>query len=258
MHLKFSSAEVISDSALGRRQIRVVANSGRRDRAGDRLVASGAKLDKYLLNPIVLADHNMSAPIGNFAPEIKDGAVQGVHHFRARGHFGKGRRILRPVQGRRHEVGFRRVQADRIRADQGRRRRLPLQVVGAHGIELCRRPLRRRRRRHGALDRLPKRRSDQRRRRGRPPKAHTGSRGFRPRRQLAVRQRSGQVPSRQFVAASSRDRLARRAIPGRNIWSVAIVQSKRNGRPQLSKIWGGALESPQKPDRILPQAHALR
>jgi HK97 family phage prohead protease len=81
MHLKFASADVISDSALGRRQIRVIANSGKRDRAGDRLVASGAKLDKYRLNPIVLADHNPSAPIGNFAPEVKDGAVQGVITF---------------------------------------------------------------------------------------------------------------------------------------------------------------------------------
>ena len=69
---KFLSGAVVADAALGERQIRVVANSGKADRVKDVLKASGCKLDNYRLNPIVLADHDPGQPIGNFAPEIKD------------------------------------------------------------------------------------------------------------------------------------------------------------------------------------------
>ena len=77
---KFLSGAVVADAALGERQIRVVANSGKADRVKDVLKASGCKLDNYRLNPIVLADHDPGQPIGNFAPEIKD-AVEGIITF---------------------------------------------------------------------------------------------------------------------------------------------------------------------------------
>jgi hypothetical protein len=78
---KFYSADVVVDGALGPRQIRVVANSGQSDRVKDVLVAKGCKLDNYLRNPIVLAQHNPENPVGNFAPEIKGERVEGVLTF---------------------------------------------------------------------------------------------------------------------------------------------------------------------------------
>ena len=77
---KFLTGAVVADAALGERQIRVVANSGQPDRVKDVLKAAGCKLDNYRRNPIVLADHDPSQPIGNFAPEIKD-ALEGIITF---------------------------------------------------------------------------------------------------------------------------------------------------------------------------------
>ena len=82
--VKFLSGVVVADSTLGARQIRVVANSGKADRVKDTLKAAGCVLDNYRLNPIVLADHNPAAPIGNFAPEITD-QVEGVLTFAPQG-----------------------------------------------------------------------------------------------------------------------------------------------------------------------------
>ena len=81
VHLKFVSGAVVADSGLSDRQIRVVANSGRSDRVKDVLVAKGARLDSYRANPIVLAQHNPEQPIGNFAPEVKGEALEGVITF---------------------------------------------------------------------------------------------------------------------------------------------------------------------------------
>lgn len=78
-------ADVQLDPSLGERQIRVIANSGKSDRVKDVLVASGCKTENYVKNPIVLADHDRSQPIGNFSPEIKDGAVAGVITFAPKG-----------------------------------------------------------------------------------------------------------------------------------------------------------------------------
>jgi len=80
MPMKFMPAAVVADPSLGDRQIRVVANSGKSDRVGDVLVAKGCMLQNYSANPIVLANHDISCPVGNFAPEIKD-RVEGVISF---------------------------------------------------------------------------------------------------------------------------------------------------------------------------------
>ncbi len=78
-------AEVQLDPNLGERQIRVIANSGRSDRAKDVLIAKGCKLDNYLHNNIVLADHDRKEPIGNFAPEIIGESVAGILSFAPKG-----------------------------------------------------------------------------------------------------------------------------------------------------------------------------
>lgn len=80
MQLKFLPAQVVADSSLNERQIRVVANSGKSDRVDDILLPKGCILKNYASNPIVLAQHDPSAPIGNFAPEIKD-RVEGIISF---------------------------------------------------------------------------------------------------------------------------------------------------------------------------------
>ena len=63
----------------------MIANSGKSDRVKDVLPASGCMLDNYRKNPIVLADHDPSRPVGNFAPRIEDDCVQGVLTFAPRG-----------------------------------------------------------------------------------------------------------------------------------------------------------------------------
>jgi HK97 family phage prohead protease len=78
---KFTSGQVIADAALGAREIRVVANSGKSDRVKDVLVAKGCQLDNYRTNNIVLANHDQNHPIGNFEPSIKGDAVEGVITF---------------------------------------------------------------------------------------------------------------------------------------------------------------------------------
>ena len=82
---KFLDSAVVADSKLSDRQIRVIANTGRLDRAGDVVVASGCDLSNYLPNPIVLADHDATKPIGNFAPRISGGALVGVITFAPKG-----------------------------------------------------------------------------------------------------------------------------------------------------------------------------
>jgi HK97 family phage prohead protease len=85
MQYKFVAAGIVQDSSLGARQIRVVANSGKGDRVKDVLVARGCVLDNYLRNPIVLADHDPSQPIGNFAPSIANDQLGGIVAFAPEG-----------------------------------------------------------------------------------------------------------------------------------------------------------------------------
>jgi hypothetical protein len=85
MPLKLFSGSVITDASLGPREIRVVANSGKSDRVKDVLVGKGCVLENYRANPIVLADHDPSKPVGNFAPEIIGEAVEGLLTFAPEG-----------------------------------------------------------------------------------------------------------------------------------------------------------------------------
>ncbi|MEJ0093393.1 MAG: hypothetical protein WDN46_08140 [Methylocella sp.] len=118
MQNKLFAGSVVSDAALGDRQIRVVANSGKSDRVRDVLVAKGCKLDNYLSNNIVLADHNPQCPVGNFAPEIKDDRVEGVITFAPAGASAKADEycalykagVMKTVS-----VGFREIAAEPIK-----------------------------------------------------------------------------------------------------------------------------------------------
>jgi HK97 family phage prohead protease len=85
MQYKYIPGGVVQDASLGARQIRVVANSGKSDRAKDVLLARGCVLDNYLRNPIVLADHDPGQPIGNFVPSIASDQLAGIVTFAPEG-----------------------------------------------------------------------------------------------------------------------------------------------------------------------------
>lgn len=78
---KFMSSAVQLDAGLGERQIRVVASSSVPDREKDIMSPIGCDLKNFLKNPIVLADHDRTKPIGTATPEIKDGKVYALIDF---------------------------------------------------------------------------------------------------------------------------------------------------------------------------------
>ena len=68
--MKFSAGAVVKTAGLGPREIRVVASTPTQDRVGDILEPGGCKLDSYRKNPIVLADHDPSTPVGTARPVV--------------------------------------------------------------------------------------------------------------------------------------------------------------------------------------------
>lgn len=78
---KFTASAVIQDGSLGERQIRVIASDATPDRVKDVMSPNGCKLDNYNKNPIVLADHDPSKPIGRSTVQIKNGRVEAVIDF---------------------------------------------------------------------------------------------------------------------------------------------------------------------------------
>jgi HK97 family phage prohead protease len=74
---KFLPGSVIKDGVgLGPREIKVVASTGTPDRVGDIVEPSGCNMRGYLRNPIVLADHNPSSPVGTAAPAIVNNRIE--------------------------------------------------------------------------------------------------------------------------------------------------------------------------------------
>jgi HK97 family phage prohead protease len=69
---KFLDGDVVADSALGAREIRVIASTQTVDRQGDVIVVDPAACDMrgYLKNPIVLASHDTAHPVGTARPKI--------------------------------------------------------------------------------------------------------------------------------------------------------------------------------------------
>jgi HK97 family phage prohead protease len=68
-------AKFASDTTLGPREIRVVASTSVKDRAGDVMVPGGCEHKNFDVNPIVIADHNPSLPIGNAKISVTNYAV---------------------------------------------------------------------------------------------------------------------------------------------------------------------------------------
>jgi hypothetical protein len=81
MTRKFVAGSIVSDAALGPRQILVIASDATPDRAKDVMVPSGCKIDNYTKNNIVLADHDPTKPIGNAEITITPDNVKALITF---------------------------------------------------------------------------------------------------------------------------------------------------------------------------------
>ena len=100
MPAKYMSTPVILDPALGERQIMVIASDPSLDRSKDVMNPAGCVLDNYLENPIVLAGHDPTRPIGNAKPVIRNNRVEAMIDFAPPGISAKAG-VLRAVS-----VGF--------------------------------------------------------------------------------------------------------------------------------------------------------
>lgn len=78
---KFLAGAVVQDKTLGERQIRVVVSTPTPDRVKDVMDPTGVDLSAYRNNPIVLADHDRSSPIGTADIEVKSDRVEAVITF---------------------------------------------------------------------------------------------------------------------------------------------------------------------------------
>jgi HK97 family phage prohead protease len=81
MPLKYTSAPVVLDPTLGERQIMVVASDPTLDRTKDVMRPEGCVLDNYQNNPIVLASHDPTQPIGSAKAAIRNGRVEALIDF---------------------------------------------------------------------------------------------------------------------------------------------------------------------------------
>jgi HK97 family phage prohead protease len=78
---KFLPAAVVTGEALGDRQIRVIASTPTSDRARDIMVPKGCVIDAYRANPVFLADHDATKPIGRATITIGDDQVTALVDF---------------------------------------------------------------------------------------------------------------------------------------------------------------------------------
>ena len=81
MPQKYLSAPVVLDPALGERQIMVVASDPTLDRTKDVMRPEGCILDNYHENPIVLASHDPTQPIGTAKATVNNGRVEALIDF---------------------------------------------------------------------------------------------------------------------------------------------------------------------------------
>jgi hypothetical protein len=81
MERKFVAGAIVADAALGPRQIRVRASDATPDRAKDVMVPSGCRIENYVKNNIVLADHDATKPIGNAEIDVLPDYVDALITF---------------------------------------------------------------------------------------------------------------------------------------------------------------------------------
>jgi HK97 family phage prohead protease len=78
---KFVAGAVVADGALGERQIRVVATDATPDRMGEIVEPKGCIVANYRNNPVVLADHDSTFPIGTAEVLVTDARVEALITF---------------------------------------------------------------------------------------------------------------------------------------------------------------------------------
>ena len=78
---KVFTAAVVKDAALTDREICVIASDPTPDRVGDIMVPSGCRLERFNENPIVLANHDPTKPIGTARATIKNNRVEALITF---------------------------------------------------------------------------------------------------------------------------------------------------------------------------------
>ena len=81
MQRKSIAAQFAADTALGARQIRVVASTPAVDRTGDSVDPSGVDLKNYLANPVVLRDHDQTQIVGKAQIIHINGRLEAVVTF---------------------------------------------------------------------------------------------------------------------------------------------------------------------------------
>lgn len=73
-------------STVGERQIRVVASDATPDRVGDILEPTGCDLSQFRRNPVMLAQHDPSKPIGIWPQvEVRNGRLEALGEFAPEG-----------------------------------------------------------------------------------------------------------------------------------------------------------------------------
>src|SRR4051812_28920520 len=82
---KFIAGAVIDDPTLGERQVRICLSDPTPDRVKDVMRPEGCILTDYLKNPIVLADHDPTQPIGTAKVEITSAGVTALIDFAPKG-----------------------------------------------------------------------------------------------------------------------------------------------------------------------------
>ena len=74
-------AWIVKDASLGARQIRIVVSDATPDRVGDVMEPGGCDWSEYRSNPIVLAQHDPTSPIGTAQLKMRNGRIEALVDF---------------------------------------------------------------------------------------------------------------------------------------------------------------------------------
>lgn len=78
---KFIPGRIVKDAGLGPREIRVIGSTATQDRVGDIVEPRGCDMRAYLSNPIALANHDPTKPIGTARPAIVSNRLEATIVF---------------------------------------------------------------------------------------------------------------------------------------------------------------------------------